>query len=373
MSTLISDTLKPKSNFSVIDANDVSVDSNFSSSLEQEIGISSNESLGRVKVGETINCDGGEISLNPFVSIGNEEPTDSSDLWINNMLSDEETDSYKDKLLSTDYAPNVNCIQLKDDGLYVKGHKGRIDGVIYLNGIPIGLTKTIDVYINSNTGDDETADGTIDKPFKTWNNAKLYIPHSGWRYQIRLYFYGTFTDSETNIESYACQVNIYMRNTPTFKALRILGCPRVFIYNSFNINMGTPIANARPCFVAYCSWVFINSETTSTTWTVKINGGSTNSTTDVRGFSAEQGGLIQSTSTNAVINVSNCYRAFLAQTEGEIQLRTATSTSTNANGFCAYTGGVIRYTSQTIKATTTNSISTGGRVYYGSQVSHGAY
>ena len=377
MSTLISDTLKAKSDFSIIDACDVSynIDATTISNVEDEIGISSDTNLGRVKVGDNFKLDNGEISLDPFVVVQDEEPTNNSELWIVDKPTPEEIKNASDKLISTDYCPNVNIIEKKDDGLYVKGHKGRIDGVVYLNDIPISATKTISVYINSDTGDDETADGSADKPFKTWECARYYIPHSAWRYTINLYFYGTFTDVETNFESFDCQLNVYMRNTPTFKAVRFLACPKVYLYNSFNINMGTPIGNGRPCLMINSfSWVYYNAEDTSTTWTLKINGGTTDSTKCVIGIGADQGGFFQSINANSVLDINNCYRALQANTGGEMSVRNPKSTvSNNSYGFCTFHGGVIRYYTHGLKYSTQSNTNYGGRVYYGGQVSTGAY
>lgn len=369
MSTIITDKIKQRNNctFPIAESKDIWL--NDGTTVNESINPATYSEFGRVKIGDNILIDNeGVVNILNYLHVGSEEPDNGSLLWIDT-----------DEKIVRDFLPNLlsseedNILELKDDGLYLKGRFGRCDYIHYINDFPLFLNKTIDIYVNSSTGDDDIADGSSDKPFKTFAKLISCMSTVNLGYGLRIHVKGTFNENIDFTNMNTGNTQIYMENTPVFNGyLRFYNCQRVYIYRGFTINYtpatGTTWQTAFGAF--HSSWVCLTHDVPNTSWNIKING-TTNSTLKMRGISAMNGGIISCTSSLSTIYVNSCYQAFYAE-GGELCVYKASSTSSSTYGMAA-SFGVIRYYTKSNSASTTFSTGGGGRIYGGGQSSIGHY
>ena len=167
MATLITDTLKQKGSetFPLMNAEDVSLHS--TSNIEKEIEPATNSTTGRIKIGNNIKNDNGELSLDKFLTVSKEEPTDGSLLWVDDNRKENANEIPKVSLVSKKHLPGSNAIELLNDGLYLKGTEGRIPNVLYINDVPVSSLygKVVTCYTDTINGNDDTAQEINDPLF----------------------------------------------------------------------------------------------------------------------------------------------------------------------------------------------------------------
>lgn len=378
MSTLITDTLKPKSTFPLMDAEDLDIQNE--SDLEVGLQPATDEKLGRVKVGETIQLDNGEISLPNFIHYGKDIPTDDSLLWFNINAQPEQTAEAKLQLISTKYKVGTNGLQLLEDGFYIQGTKGKYPQIFYLNGKPFMLIGDMTIYINASTGDDVNGDGSSAKPFKTWSKARSYLPRNMNHRNLTIYFSGDFHTIETytDFEFYGGGwIWIRMQGTPKFCCMRFYGDSKYTLYENFSCQLTSSVGNYLGCITCYCG-AAINITTEGTTaYTINLTGmSSANASPWSRGLYCSQGGMIQVNNSYITVKAATMYQAYLAETGGELDIYNPTGSSNIRYGLNAHTGGVVRYSKYSITIISGGSqrvTGTGGRIYTGAQSSMGNY
>lgn len=256
MSTLITDTLKMKGDGSlpVAFAKDVHVDYD-DTDLETALAPATDEKLGRVKIGNNMDIDtDGTLSIVNRVAIDDEEPDDGSLTWVDNEF-EEDIETYEDgqeikKVIKISNDPS-NSLSSFDDGLYAMHIFSKrpvstedptstwnytIDGVLYVKGYPITLTKSITIYLDAN-GDDTYGDGSAAHPRKTLSG----LPRDLGGYSLTVRISGDYRPQhgDFNIGFFAGgTINIYMVSNPMFYRLQIYGnSSRIYIYDAFTVDM----------------------------------------------------------------------------------------------------------------------------------------
>ena len=220
------------------------------------------------------------------------------------------------------------------------------------------LTADITLYVNGSTGNDSTGDGSSAKPFKTVQKAvdslpKLLNTHTatisiaaGWyveNLQINGFQGGTLVLGDDGVSVALSSIWVVSSSFVQINITTIL-----------NSNNGGLIAHQG-------SHVEIRSELA-----IDLGGnyniGISATTGSVVGFTTDLFDMLG-------VDVSNCgFAAIYAGTGAKVHLSNV-SGSGSAVGFRAEEGGVITYGTSTLKATTVNVTTKGGRIYSGSQTS----
>lgn len=377
MATLITDTLKQKGSgtFPLMNAENISLHS--TSNIEKEIEPATDSTTGRIKIGDNIKNDNGKLSLDKFLTVSKEEPTDSSLLWIGDNRKEDANEIPKVSLVSKKHLPGSNAIELLNDGLYLKGTEGRIPNVLYINDVPVSSLygKVVTCYTDTINGNDDTADGSAEKPFKTWNVAKSYLPKNFCDTNVKLYFRGDFSTLILDFEFYGAGIMIDMLDNPKFGCLRFNGgC--YYVYRPFSITIPPTFNQYLGAISAYNGAIVIlsyDANRTSSGYTIVLNGSSTANHPGHRGLYTSRGSMIQCTNHNLTVQINKFYQAVLAEYSSEIDVYKITSATNSNIGLIATTGGVIRYNQKSNGASTATSTGTGGRIYTGAQTSVGNY
>lgn len=368
MSTIVRDKIKQRNNctFPIAESKDIWI--NDGTTVEDSIKPATNSDLGRVKIGNNILINDGVINIPNYLSVGNLEPDDGSLLWI-----DTDDVYIGDSLPNIISAEDDNILTLEDDGLFLPGRYGRLSYAHYIDDFQLFLNKTIDIYINSSTGDDDIADGSAAKPFKTFGKMLSLIPTVQLGYNYRLHVKGTFNENIIFANINTGNLQIYMENTPVFNGyIRFYNCKRVYIYRGFKVNYTPPTGTTwYAAFGAYqSSCVYFVHDIPDTSWSITITG-TTNSTLKMRGLTAINGSIISCTSSLSTIYVNSCYQAYYSEC-GELCMYKASSSKSSTYGMVA-NYGVIRYYNKNNSASTAYSTTGGGRIYGGGQSNIGRY
>ena len=380
MSTLITDTLKQKNNadFPIAEGGDIWL--NDTSTAEAAIQPATATDLGVIKIGNNIILDDEIITVPNYLSIGVNPPIDGSKLWISTQ------DSFlPDNITQLVSSKENNLIKQKEDGLWTPALTNYpISSFMYLYQNDIAYpflagstsANTI-IYIDSVNGHDtpETK-GTADDPFKSWSYLRGRAPRNFNNYELRIYAKGNFSNEDWIFNGFSnTTIRIYMQSNPTFKTLRFYGCYRVYLYDAFTCNLGTPNGNNHGMiFSCRGSAVYLVSSKVNTNWTITLNGSNpTNTILNTRGIYALQHSSILSTNRYCTIKISNCRFAVSAEIDA---LAAIYNTSGRGNQYGKHASyGVIRYASNGTwtSATTATSTSNGGRIYSQGNISGTAY
>lgn len=359
MSTLITDTIKPKNgaNFTLAELEDIWQNDN--TKVSDAIAPATDTKLGRIKLGDNLSIDEDNlINIPNYLYVGAEEPTNGAKLWISTK------EQYiPPKITNVGVsAQENNMLKMKEDGLYLQGIDNAIvkyPGTLDWDGQLISLSKTIQVYFNAQTGDDVNGNGTSANPLKTVSTFLNKCPRSTNGYSYQFYLQGDFT-GQGSLDFYGFtnqNLQLYMVNNPKFKGLRFFQCRRVYTYRGFTIVQGTPQSNNLACLGAHWgSWVACTSDLNAA-FTITITGGSNSNTTwNVRGVQAGLNSVLALTNGNSTIKVTGCRYGALAD-GGSLLSIYHTNFSSNYRGFQAGYG-IISYCSTS--GYYTNSVISGG-------------
>lgn len=205
--------------------------------------------------------------------------------------------------------------------------KGRIDGVIYINDIPVAASKVIDCYVDSINGNDDTGDGSSNKPFRTWGKARSLIPMG--KCNVNYYFKGNFDD--ILISNKLGTFNAI--DSPTFKKLDFADCD-IMTFGSFTVDYSsaTTVSNA--------AYVLNRSNIRAVTGKTTIIGRKETSY-DMRGLQADNGSVYVNTAWDgASIEIRNCVRGCTPITGSKVCINSTKMTFTNcANLYDTAAGG----------------------------------
>ena len=133
MATLITNTLKQKGSgtFPLMNAEDISLHS--TSNIEKEIKPATDSTTGRIKIGDNIKNDNGKLSLDKFLTVSKEEPTDNSLLWIGDNRKEDANEIF------SYYGEFVLNINGENETSFVSISKTKLD--------EIDLHKVVEKYI----------------------------------------------------------------------------------------------------------------------------------------------------------------------------------------------------------------------------------
>lgn len=356
MATLVADTIKARANFPIAYAGDVQVSSSDTRSVEDAVAPATKTTFGTIKIGDGIKNDNGELSVDNYVVVSEDEPADKSKIWVDTRGA---------------YSPSGEPIPVShdsgnaittgtDDGLLV-ATAGKIENILYLYDVPIKLLKTTHIYINYNTGSNDTGDGTSANPFQTWDYVNKYLPKDLGGCSLFIHIAGTnFVANKTILHFSAFQNGFFTlmpEGTPNFYRINVSNCRIFYIQQpcsfTYNTNDGLEWQSALRVYDG--SIVSLGANITITT---------TNSLYR-SGIYADMGGLciIQTEcnlTTNNNVYALRCYcgniyvrgkwsgtgnYAKAAAWNGEITFAT-TSAYTTCNGVTeTFSGGLVRTTS----------------------------
>lgn len=238
MATLVADTIKARASFPVAMAGDVQVSPTDTRSVEDAVAPATNTTFGTVKIGDGIKNDNGELSVDNYVTVSDVEPADKSMIWVDTKW----TYSSSGEAIPVSH-DDGNAMSIgTDDGLLV-ATAGRIANVLYLYDTPIRLMTHTHVYINYDSGSNDTGDGTAAKPFQTWDYANKFLPKDLGGNTLYVHIAGTaFVANKITLNFTCFQSGYFMlmpENVPTFYRMNVSNCRTFYIQQPCNFKYDT--------------------------------------------------------------------------------------------------------------------------------------
>lgn len=213
----------------------------------------------------------------------------------------------------------------------------KIDGVLYIEDIPICLTQDVVIHIDTVNGSDETGDGTETNPFASWEYVNKLLPKNFNGYNLYLYMSGIYNNTVYFTRFSNGQLLLYFVNTPTFYQLYFTQVELAYLRGSVNIDFSSCTKdNQTALFVAYCSTVYHYTGTLTVTANKTYKGRGIGCTANSAFISTNWG-----TEASKIV-VKNCYYGIHSENLSRINIPSTYLTySGNTTNTCLVKGGTI--------------------------------
>lgn len=221
-----------------------------------------------------------------------------------------------------------------------------------------GLTESVTVYVNGNTGSDSTGDGTSTLPFATIQAAVDALPKYMNGYVATVDIADGTYEERVNVDGFTggrLVLGVAGRAV-TIRALTVRYSTMVWL-NIPNITYSSSFPDTL-IYITAGSVVFIGNSLT-----INCNGSSPT------GIGVERGSvLITPAGVTITVNGSTIMGIY-ATTGAKIVLNQIAGSNNTGAAIAVEHGSTVSYATRTISATTANLTSTGGRIYSGGQSS----
>lgn len=227
--------------------------------------------------------------------------------------------------------------------------------ILYVNKRPIELQSSITFYVNGNTGNNATGDGTQTKPLKSLSRVREMLPQNINDYRVTIYVEGNLSGLGTQyFGSFTCgEIFLKMVNNPVFYNINFYRIQHLIIQGDFTINYtNTEATDYGFGLQVYDSQIWYEPGTVGLT----INGVKNYHT---RGIYVALGSVFSTAyATTNIITIKNCVQPVVAEFYGHFFVGKLVG-SGNSEASQAGCGGRISYTQISGMSTGTYA---GGRI-----------